>query len=199
MGFEIAMNGGVWYNEKNVEMQQMEGKQMELERHIFLIGFMGAGKSANAECLAELTGSGRLEMDQEIVKEQQMEIAKIFEKYGEPHFRDLETEFIRRLKHAAPAIVSCGGGAVLREENVRLMKEMGRIILLTATPQTILSRVKDSEERPILNGHKDVAYIETLLEKRRAMYESAADLSVSTDDREVEEICREILTRLEKS
>lgn len=193
------MNGGVWYNEKHVKMSEWEGKKMELRRHIFLIGFMGAGKSANAECLAELTGAGRLEMDQEIVKEQQMEIAEIFEKYGEEYFRDLETEFIRGLKHAAPAIVSCGGGAVLREENVRLMKEMGRIILLTATPQTILSRVKDSEERPILNGHKDVAYIEALLEKRRAMYERAADWSVSTDDKEVGEICREILMKLENS
>lgn len=166
---------------------------MELKEHIFLIGFMGAGKSANAERLAELTGAVRLEMDQELVKEQQMEISEIFEKYGEPYFRDLETEFIRRLKNTAPAIVSCGGGAVLREENVRLMKETGRIILLTATPRTILSRVKDSEERPILNGHKDVAYIESLLEKRRAMYEKAADWSVPTDNREVSEICHEIL------
>lgn len=166
---------------------------MELKGHIFLIGFMGAGKSANAERLAELTGAVRLEMDQELVKEQQMEISEIFEKFGEPYFRDLETAFIRRLKNTAPAIVSCGGGAVLREENVRLMRETGRIILLTATPWTILSRVKDSEERPILNGHKDVAYIESLLEKRRAMYEKAADWSVPTDNREVSEICREIL------
>lgn len=168
---------------------------MDLRKHIFLIGFMGCGKSTNAECLADLTGMERLEMDLEIVNREQMEISEIFEKFGEPYFRDLETEYIKRLKDHSPAVISCGGGAVLREENVALMKEMGTIVLLTATPETVLCRVKDSEERPILNGHKDVTYIEKLMEKRRSMYEGAADVAVATDGRDAGDICREILLK----
>lgn len=166
---------------------------MELRQHLFLIGFMGCGKSTNAQKLCELTGAGRLEMDEEIVREQGMEISGIFEKYGEPYFRDLETELLKRLQERKPAVVSCGGGAVLRPENVALMKAAGKIVLLTAEPETIYSRVKDSTERPVLNGNMNLDYIRGLMEKRRPSYEGAADIVVSTDGRTAEEICREIL------
>lgn len=168
---------------------------MNLKRHIFLIGFMGCGKSSNAACLADLTGAERLEMDQEIEKKEQMKISEIFEKHGEQYFRDVETEFVKQLSKRSPSIVSCGGGVVLREENVRRMKEMGIVVLLTAEPETVLARVEDSDERPILNGHKDAAYIEALMEARRNLYERAADVAVSTDGREVRDICGEILKR----
>lgn len=172
---------------------------MNLKRHIFLIGFMGCGKSSNAACLADLTGAGRLEMDQEIEKKEQMKILEIFEKHGEPYFRDLETEFVKQLSNMAPSIVSCGGGVVLREENVRLMKEMGIVVLLTATPETVLARVQESDERPILNGCKNTASIEALMETRRNLYERAADVTISTDGREVRDICGEILKRTESA
>ena len=166
---------------------------MKLERHIFLIGFMGCGKSTNAACLSELTGAERMEMDQEIVKNQGMEISEIFERHGEQYFRDLETELLRRLKDREPMVVSCGGGAVLREENVALMKQMGTIVLLTADPETVYGRVRYSTERPVLNGHMNLEYIKELMEKRRPCYEKAADLTVSTDGRAAREICLEIL------
>ena len=73
------------------------------------------------------------------------------------------------------------------------MKESGKIVLLTATPQTIYERIKDSTDRPVLNGHMNVEYIRELMEKRREKYEAAADLIVATDDRSIEEICREII------
>lgn len=166
---------------------------MELNGHIFLIGFMGCGKSTNAACLAGMTGAGRMEMDQEIVKEQGMEIAEIFAVHGESYFRELETELLKRLQDREPMVVSCGGGAVLREENVALMKKMGKIVLLTAEPETIYERVKDSTERPMLNGNMNLEYIRDLMEKRRLRYEKAADFSVATDGKDAEEICVEIL------
>ena len=73
------------------------------------------------------------------------------------------------------------------------MKESGKIVLLTATPQTIYERIKDSTDRPVLNGHMNVEYIRELMEKRREKYEAAADLIVATDDRSIEEICKEII------
>lgn len=166
---------------------------MKLNGHIFLIGFMGCGKTTNAACLAGMTGAGHMEMDQEIVKEQGMEIAEIFAVHGESYFRDLETGLLKDLQSREPMVVSCGGGAVLREENVALMKKMGKVVLLTAEPETIYERVKDSTERPVLNGNMNLEYIRDLMEKRRPRYEKAADFSVVTDGKDAEEICIEIL------
>ena len=87
-----------------------------LKEHIFLIGFMGCGKSTNAECLAEMTGARQVEMDQMIVENEGMAIADIFEEKGEAYFRELETELIKSFAGVEPAVISCGGGAVLKEE-----------------------------------------------------------------------------------
>ena len=89
-------------------------------KNIFLIGFMGCGKSTIAEVLARELAVPQVEMDEVIVKEQGMPITEIFEKYGEAHFRDIETKLVERLKVEKGVVVSCGGGAVLREENSRL-------------------------------------------------------------------------------
>lgn len=164
-----------------------------LKEHIFLIGFMGCGKSTNAACLAEMTGAKQVEMDQMIVENEGMAIADIFKEKGEAYFRELETNLIKSFARVEPAVISCGGGAVLKDENVRFMKECGKIVLLTADPGTIYERVKDSTDRPVLNGNMNVSYIEDLMEKRRPKYEAAADVRVATDGKTAEEICREIL------
>ena len=164
-----------------------------LKEHIFLIGFMGCGKSTNAACLAEMTGARQVEMDQMIVENEGMAIADIFKEKGEAYFRELETDLIKSFAGVEPAVISCGGGAVLKEENVRLMKESGKIVLLTAEPETIYERVKDSTERPVLNGNMNVSYIKDLMEKRRPKYEAAADVTIATDGKTSEEICEEIL------
>jgi len=166
---------------------------MKLNEHIFLIGFMGCGKSTNAQYLSQLAGVEQMEMDQKIVEEQGMAITDIFSEFGEKYFRNLETELIRSMNGREPMVVSCGGGAVLREENVTLMKQCGKIVFLTATPETIYDRVKHSTDRPILNGNMNVEYIAELLEKRRPRYEAAADVVVSTDRKNVREICEEIM------
>ena len=165
-------------------------------KNIFLIGFMGSGKSTVSKMLAEKLGVARVEMDERIVQEQGMPITEIFEKFGEAHFRDIETDLIRRLQEQDGVVVSCGGGAVLREENRKMMKESGAIVLLTATPETILERVKHSTDRPILNGNMNVKYIAELMEKRRACYEEAADFGVETDGKSSEVICEEILSKI---
>lgn len=166
-------------------------------KNIYLIGFMGAGKSTVAKKLAEKTGAQRLEMDQRIVEEQKMPISEIFERFGEEHFRSLETELLRTFGQETNMVVSCGGGCVLRDENTQLMKENGCIVLLTAEPETIYERVRYSNERPILNGNMNVEYIRELMEKRRVRYEAVTDFTVSTDGKSAEEICGEILEKIE--
>ncbi len=168
-----------------------------MNQHIFLIGFMGVGKTTVAEVLCTKLGVSCVEMDQTIAEEQQQSIPDIFETYGEEYFRQLETDCLFALCQKEPCVVSCGGGTVLRDQNVEMMKKHGHIFLLTATAETILSRVKDSEDRPLLNGHKNTDYIEELMGKRREKYEAAADFVIKTDNKSVDIICADIISQME--
>ena len=164
-----------------------------MDINIMLIGFMGTGKSTIARKIKETLNIEQIEMDALIAKGAGMSIPDIFEKYGETYFRDLETEMLRKFQDAKPVVVSCGGGAVLRDENIEIMKGQGKIVLLTATPETVFERVRYSTDRPVLNGNMDVEYIKELMEKRRARYEMAADIVITTDGKTADEICQEIL------
>ncbi len=164
-----------------------------IDFNLMLIGFMGTGKSTVASKLKQMLQAEQIEMDALIAEEAGMSIPDIFEKFGESHFRDLETEMLRKFKEKRPVIVSCGGGVVLRDENIEIMKGQGKIVLLTATPQTVYERVKDNGDRPVLNGNMNVEYISELMEKRKLRYEMAADIVIATDGKTVDEICNEIL------
>ena len=159
----------------------MESKK---EKNLFLIGFMGCGKSTMARLLAAETGKELVEMDETIEAEQGMKITAIFEEHGENYFRDLETQLIERIADKGGAIVSCGGGAVLREENIAAMRKNGKIVYLAATPETIYERVRDKTTRPLLNGNMNVEYITQLMEKRLPIYEKAADVILHVDGKE---------------
>ena len=153
---------------------------------------MGSGKSTIAKLLSEKLGILQVEMDEMIVQEQGMPITEIFEKYGETHFRDLESELILRIQEAGGAVVSCGGGAILRSENVENMKKNGTIVYLSAKPETIYERVKNSTNRPLLNGNMNVEYITQLMNKRLPLYESAADIVIFVDGKEKFQVLEEL-------
>lgn len=168
-----------------------------LFRHnIALIGFMGTGKSTVSHYLRDALAMEEKETDAMIVESEGMPITEIFERYGESYFRNRESETVLKLQDVHRAIISCGGGLVMRDENIANLKKSSRIVLLTATPETILERVKNSRERPILNGHMNVEYIKELMEKRRVQYEKAADVIIATDGKNVAEICEELVYRL---
>ena len=167
--------------------------------NILLIGFMGAGKSTISEFLKTVFAMEVIEMDQIIAERQGMSISDIFETYGEEYFRDLETNLLIEMQSHKNAVISCGGGAALRERNVAEMKKNGRVVLLTATPETIFERVKDSNDRPVLNGRKNVKGISELMEQRREKYEAAADIVINTDNKSVLQICEELVQRLQES
>lgn len=169
---------------------------MAKKKHIFLIGFMGVGKSTVSSELSRLSKQREIDTDAQIVKEQKMTIPELFEKKGEAYFRNCETDLLERLKQTEEAlIVSCGGGMAMRKQNAALMKESGIVVWLTATPKTILERVRENQDRPILKGNMNVEFIAGLMEQRREKYEAAADIMVCTDNRTVEEICREIMSK----
>lgn len=165
--------------------------------NIMLIGFMGVGKTTVSKKLSKKLGMPEVDMDAYIVAHENKAISDIFAESGEEYFRKIETECLVEIQMEKGKIVSCGGGAVLKDENVRFMKDGGVILLLTATPQTVYERVKNSTERPILNGNMNVEYISELMNKRKQRYLEVADLIIATDGKKVDEIVSEIEKELE--
>ena len=164
--------------------------------NIVLIGFMGAGKTTISDYLSTLFVMRLVEMDQVIAEREEMSIPDIFATYGEEYFRGLETKLLKELQTGKNCVISCGGGVALRKENVIEMKKNGRVVLLTASPETIYERVKDSDDRPVLNGNKNVEFIADLMEKRREKYEAAADVVVQTDNKTILQISEELISKL---
>jgi shikimate kinase len=167
-------------------------------KNIYLIGYMGSGKSTVAAHMVKQYGMEVLEMDQMIVEREGMSVSDIFAKYGEDYFRDVETKLLIEIQTQDNKVVSCGGGVVLREQNVAEMQKGGSIVLLSAKPETILERVKYDNSRPLLQGNKTVEFISEMMEKRRSKYESAADLIIHTDGKQVADICNEIFGKIER-
>ena len=185
--------------EKGSGAKQEKARRKEnkvLDYNIVLIGFMGAGKSTIAEFLKKTFSMDVMEMDQIIAEREQMSISDIFQVHGEEYFRDLETKLLIEMQERTNTVISCGGGTPMRECNVVEMKKNGRVVLLTAKPETILERVKDSHDRPLIENNKTVSYLEELMEARREKYEAAADLIIETDGKDAKEICEEMFKRL---
>ena len=164
--------------------------------NIVLIGFMGAGKSTISDFLKTVFAMDVVEMDQIIAERQGMSISDIFETYGEEYFRELETKLLVEMQSRSNVVISCGGGTPMRECNVVEMKKNGRVVLLTAKPETILERVKDNHDRPLIENNKNVSFIAELMEKRREKYEAAADIIIETDGKSEPEICEELVHSL---
>ena len=166
--------------------------------NLILIGFMGTGKSTIARQLSKQLDKPFFEMDEMIVQKEGMEISDIFKEKGEDYFRNVETTLLKNLLQKERGILSCGGGIVLRDENIQAMKNHGTVILLTATPETILKRVKHNQSRPVLNGKKNINDITKLMKERESRYQMAADITISTDDKSLSQICEEITTIVTK-
>lgn len=165
---------------------------MKKEQNIVLIGFMGVGKSVIALTLAEDFDYTLIETDALIEQRMNMPVSSIFARYGEEYFRRLETKELARLADIERAVVSTGGGAVLREENVAHLRKIGVVVLLTATPETIYERIYNDLNRPLLSGDMSIEGITALMDKRAAAYAAAADITIATDGKTVTKIAREI-------
>lgn len=182
--------GCILKNSKRIQARRL------FDYNIVLIGFMGAGKSTISDYLSTMFAMDIVEMDKEIVEREKMSIPDIFETYGEEYFRNLETGLLIELQDKKNTVISCGGGVALRKENVVEMKKNGRVVLLTASPEIVFERIKNSDDRPVLKGRKDIKGITELMEQRREKYEAAADIVINTDNKTVLEICEELVRRL---
>ncbi len=167
-----------------------------LQKPLYLIGFMGSGKSTVSRHMSRALGIPKIEMDDLLAERAGKPITQIFAEDGEEVFRRMETELLREIGAGEPALVSCGGGVVLRQENVEIMKATGTILMLSATPETIYGRVRHSTKRPILNGNMTVEFIAELMAKRDPAYRAAADVTVCIDGKTSDVVAKELVERI---
>lgn len=166
--------------------------------NIILIGFMGSGKSSVGRYMEESEGFALIDTDEYIEKQQNDSINNIFANKGEEYFRNLETECIKELitLNTDMTVISVGGGLPMRGENQKLLKELGKIVYLRATVDTLVSRLMGDTTRPLLKGGDLRQKITELFEKREATYEGIADIVIDTDNYSPKEIHNIIKERL---
>ncbi|MEG0260325.1 MAG: shikimate kinase [Lysinibacillus sp.] len=165
-------------------------------RKIYLVGFMGCGKSALGRRLSYLLKLPYYDMDHEIVRQQGMTIPEIFEKYGETRFREIETEFLLNFREEA-CIISTGGGVAMKEENRKIMRLTGLVFFLDATFEDIYKRIQHDVNRPIVQ-RTTKEELETLYQYRRKFYREAGHIQVLTAGRTIRQILEYLVFQVKR-
>ena len=175
---------------------------------------MGCGKSTIGRRVARKWKASFLDTDAWIEEKEGITISEIFTTKGEPYFRDLETECLKSLLEKAKCeksicgealergdkekeffVISVGGGLPVREENQKLLKQLGYVIYLKATPDTIYERIKGDTTRPLLQGDNPKQKIKNLMDQREEIYCQASEYIVEVDSKKV----KDIMTKQPKS
>lgn len=162
--------------------------------NLVLIGYRGTGKSTVGKVLAARLGRELVSTDKEIVRRAGRSIPEIVKDHGWDHFRDLESEVCRDLAGRDNLVIDTGGGAILRRQNVEVLKRNGTMVWLTASVETIAKRIGGDTQRPSLTGTKSfVDEISEVLQERMPKYQAAADHFVETDNRSVPQVVADVL------
>ena len=162
--------------------------------NIVLIGFMCSGKTTIGRILAKKINYTFIDTDHHISKNENLTVGEIFDTKGEEYFRKLETQTVKEFsKSLKGTILSTGGGLPIREENVPFLKEIGRVIFLKASKETVISRLNPKVERPLLLESNPEEKIENLLNQRNPIYEKVADIEIDTNNKSMESIVEEII------
>lgn len=166
---------------------------MTVGNNIVFIGFMGTGKSTLGAMLAKELGMEHVDLDQAIIEHEQSDIPTIFQTKGEAYFRDVEAKLLAELLTGSNLVLTTGGGAVLRAENVKHMMEHALVVALHADQDEIVRRVSLDTNRPLLAG--DAAKrVATLLEQRKGAYDFA-QIHIDTTGQDVNELVKEIIKK----
>lgn len=167
--------------------------------NVILTGYMGCGKSTVGKRLSFALKQPYIDTDKEIEQAQGCTINDIFDEHDEAYFRDLETNYIRSLFELKQGyVISVGGGLPIREENRKLLKELGKVIYLRAKADTIYERLKDDTTRPLLRGDDPLGKIKSMLEVRGPIYTDGADVIIDVDGLNSDEVLKKILEVLKR-
>lgn len=166
-----------------------------MEKHVILVGFMGAGKTTVGKLLAETIGVPFIDSDEWIADKEQATVSVVFAIKGEAYFRQLEKAFLDQLAHEQPAIVAVGGGLPCFGDNMLKLKELGLVVYINTSLQTLTQRLKnDRQNRPILAAVKDdelFRYAEDLISERKVFYKMA-QLIVPNESNKPKEVVEKI-------
>lgn len=169
---------------------------MNHQGNVFLIGPMGAGKTTIGRHLATLLHKRFVDVDQEIEKRTGVSIPVIFEIEGEDGFRRRESAVIEELTRDTDIVLATGGGAVLLEENRKVLKERGIVAYLQADIETLVERTRRDRNRPLLQTDNPRGKIEELLQQREPIYREIADVIINTGQRAPSSVARDVAVRL---
>ena len=164
--------------------------------NVFLVGPMGSGKSAVGRQLARLLALEFIDADAEIERRTGVDISYIFEREGEPGFRQREAAVIDELTQPAGIVLATGGGAVLDPRTRDRLRERGRVVYLRTSVNQQLMRTRHSSHRPLLANPDPRGTLERLMAERAPLYEDMAAVCVDTDGRKVKAVVEEIVGRL---
>ncbi len=159
--------------------------------NIYLVGFMGTGKTVVGRELSRKNKLRFVDLDELIELKEGRNIPDIFSKKGESYFRRLEKRVLKEVSRENKFVVSCGGGIVIDEENIRTMRETGLIVCLKATPSVILRRTRGVGCRPLLDVNNPKERIELLL-KLRAPYYAKAHKTINTSRLSIPQVVKEV-------
>ena len=152
-------------------------------KNIILIGFMGSGKTTIGKALEEKTDMTFVDTDELIEAYEGCKISEIFADKGEAYFRGLENETLKDLLASTDnKVISTGGGIVTNnQENIPLLKQLGKVFYLRIKPETVVKRLEGDKTRPLLIGEDKLVKVERLMTDRKELYEMAADKTIDTD------------------
>lgn len=160
--------------------------------NLYLIGFMGVGKSAVGRLVARHLGFRFIDSDHAIEEVEKRSIREVFESEGEPYFRDLEKQFLEHGHPSSGCVVACGGGLPIPEGRRELILSRGIVVCLFATVETILRRTSTSNKRPLLDGDDPSAKVRDLLAQREPVYMQTG-IGVSTEGRALEAVAANVV------
>lgn len=160
--------------------------------NIVLIGMRGSGKTTIGKLLAKRLGKQFIEMDELIVQRLGQSIPEIVNRYGWQKFRDVEEEITREVAGWDNVVNATGGGVVTREENIRELKQKGKLVWLKANTDTLLRRIGNDQSRPSLTGKSPREDMEAVLAERSPIYQRVADFIVDTEGKMPEEVAEAI-------
>ncbi len=166
-----------------------------MKKNIVLIGFMGSGKSMVARSLAQRLKAELVAVDDLIEARAGKSVDAIFKNHGEAYFRNLESEVIQEASLRRGIIIDCGGGVILRKENLQHLKINGIVFYLQATPEVIYQRIKNEKHRPLLKVPDPLGFIRKLYQQRLPLY-NQADYTIDANDASIEGPVAEILKKI---
>ena len=161
-------------------------------KNIVIVGSMGSGKTSIGKMLAKNNNLSFLDTDHEIIRSCGYSIPDIFEEFGEEHFRGLETEQLRKMNAIENHVISTGGGIVLRNDNEKLMKDLGIIIFLDININSQIDRVKNRKNRPLLNNNNLKDNLLSLKKTRDPIYKSISNYIIDVSGKERDQVINEI-------